>query len=81
MAIVGGIGTLFGAFIGAFAIVGLENFVSIYTGALADGDGLHVHPHHDLRARGRNRSAAHADRPRPAPMSKNLYQPAQAGER
>ncbi|HEY6832016.1 MAG TPA: branched-chain amino acid ABC transporter permease [Pseudolabrys sp.] len=31
MAIVGGIGTLFGAFIGAFAIVGLENFVSIYT--------------------------------------------------
>jgi branched-chain amino acid transport system permease protein len=31
MAIVGGIGTLFGAFIGAFAIVGLENVVSIYT--------------------------------------------------
>jgi branched-chain amino acid transport system permease protein len=31
MAIVGGIGTVFGAFIGAFAIVGLENFVSIYT--------------------------------------------------
>jgi branched-chain amino acid transport system permease protein len=31
MAIVGGIGTLFGAFIGAFAIIGLENVVSIYT--------------------------------------------------
>jgi branched-chain amino acid transport system permease protein len=31
MAIVGGIGTLFGAFIGALAIVGLENFVSLYT--------------------------------------------------
>jgi branched-chain amino acid transport system permease protein len=31
MAIVGGIGTLFGSFIGALAIVGLENFVSLYT--------------------------------------------------
>lgn len=31
MAIVGGIGTLFGAFVGAFAIVGLENLVSLYT--------------------------------------------------
>jgi branched-chain amino acid transport system permease protein len=31
MAIVGGIGTLFGAFVGALAIVGLENLVSLYT--------------------------------------------------
>ncbi|GGF48403.1 branched-chain amino acid ABC transporter permease [Azorhizobium oxalatiphilum] len=31
MAITGGIGTLFGAFIGAAAIIGLENFVSQYT--------------------------------------------------
>jgi branched-chain amino acid transport system permease protein len=31
MAIIGGVGTLFGAFIGAFAIIGLENLVSQYT--------------------------------------------------
>ncbi len=31
MAITGGIGTLFGAFIGSFAIIGLENLVSLYT--------------------------------------------------
>lgn len=31
MAITGGAGTLFGAFIGAFAIIGLENAVSLYT--------------------------------------------------
>ncbi|QRG04608.1 branched-chain amino acid ABC transporter permease [Xanthobacter dioxanivorans] len=31
MAITGGIGTLFGAFIGAAAIIGLENLVSLYT--------------------------------------------------
>jgi branched-chain amino acid transport system permease protein len=31
MAIIGGIGTLFGAFLGATAIIGLENFVSLYT--------------------------------------------------
>jgi len=31
MAITGGVGTLFGAFIGAAAIIGLENFVSLYT--------------------------------------------------
>ena len=31
MAITGGVGTLFGSFIGALAIIGLENAVSIYT--------------------------------------------------
>ena len=31
MAITGGVGTLFGAFIGAAAIIGLENLVSLYT--------------------------------------------------
>ncbi|MEP9375554.1 branched-chain amino acid ABC transporter permease [Aquabacter sp. CN5-332] len=31
MAITGGIGTLFGAFVGALAIIGLENAVSLYT--------------------------------------------------
>lgn len=31
MAIIGGIGTLFGSFIGAAVIIGLENFVSLYT--------------------------------------------------
>jgi branched-chain amino acid transport system permease protein len=31
MAIVGGVGTLFGAIIGAILVISLENFVSLYT--------------------------------------------------
>ena len=31
MAIVGGVGTLFGSMIGAFLIISMENFVSLYT--------------------------------------------------
>jgi branched-chain amino acid transport system permease protein len=31
MAIIGGVGTLFGAFIGSAIIIGLENFISLYT--------------------------------------------------
>ena len=44
MAIVGGIGTLFGAFVGAAAIITLENIVSSYTERWQMVLGYHLHP-------------------------------------
>ena len=58
MTIVGGVGTLFGAFIGAAAIIAAGERRQLLYRALADGARHHVRSDHDLRPRGHHRQAA-----------------------
>ena len=58
MAIVGGIGTLFGAFVGAAAIIAAGELRQHLHRALADGARPHVHRHHDFRPRRHPRRSA-----------------------
>ena len=58
MMIAGGVGTLFGGFVGAAAIIALENVVSSYTERWQTVLGLTFIVDHDLRPRGHHRHAA-----------------------